>query len=282
MEKMKKAVIALVSAAVVALMLALVLLGGCGQPKTETYSGKARQILSDTNKKMQAVKSLKVSGAYDVQTKMQGSENANFDYSMEVNAADPQNTERHVSVKGKDKSSEVYVVGGYAYSDAPGQGWVKVKAGESDSLSQSTPAGMLELAASAKNLRMVSEDANTYGITFNVGGDYLEQQIRQALGVDQSGLDLEGELDTIVKNTSMRADFTISKSTMYIDSAKLTMKMRGIPVAGDMGLVMTMAFSGFNEPVAISLPEEARSAREVVETPTTPPGSVPVFPGTTK
>lgn len=266
---------------IIALIAIALALSGCGsgQEATDLSAEKAREVLDDSNRKMGELESLEAYGVYDLEA--QGSQGEDLDFEFEV-AMDvsPGNPEVHMTIDSADKTTDVYMKDGYTYLQVPDEGWVKTEAGASDAdgFSPPTPTRILEFSENARNLRIVSEDRDHYRLAFDVGEEFIEQQIEASFGVGGSVAGSEEVLQEIIDNTEMTAVFRISKTTKYIENADFTMKISNMPMVGDVSLSIKMEFSRFNEPMDISLPPEALEATEIKPTPKPPP-TIPGIPG---
>lgn len=276
---------------VILLLAAALIFAGCGGKKEDTSGTKssgnlsAKQILEESSKKMQAVKSAKAEGAYKMTTSAapesssEAGGNMEFAFDMEMDLTNQQKPDLKMAMKGMGQDTVIYMTGGYAYMEAPEQGWVKAPAGESDSMSQTSPAEIAKFADNAENLRIVSESGTSYQISFDIGKEMLKEQMGSQQDVSELGPEIQKMLEDMLKNMKMSAVFTIDKKTMYIEQAKINMAVRDFPMVGDMTLDMAMKFSGFNQPVNVSLPPEAANAQEMAELPGSTSGGIPGIPG---
>lgn len=275
---MKRSVLALL----IALSTVAFLLTGCGaeQETTEYSAEKAREVLDDANRKMGELESLTVMGSYQLEARGTESAGLNFEFQVEMNVADPDNPEVHMSLTSTGEEADVYIKDGYTYSQVPEQGWIKtrVETSDEDTFSPVTPTDIVEFSENARNLRMVSEEHTHYLLAFDVGREFIEQQVKASLGQGGTVSGSEEILGELIENTEMSAVFRISRADKYIESAEFKMKMVNVPMVGEVNLDMKMEFSDFNEPVETSLPPEALDATEVVPAPKPPP-TIPGVPG---
>ncbi|MBU4193479.1 MAG: hypothetical protein KKE79_04580 [Actinobacteria bacterium] len=256
-------------------------LSGCGggRDTTDLSAEKAREVLDDSNRKMGELESLEAYGSYDLEAQGPQGEDLDFEFQVEMDVS-PGNPEVHMTIDSAGETTDVYMKDGYTYLRVPDEGWVKTEAGASDAdgFSPPTPTRILEFSENARNLRMISEDRDHYRLAFDVGEEFLEQQIKAGFGVGGSVAGSEEVLQEIIDKTEMTAVFRISKATRYIENADFTMKIGNMPMVGDVSLTIRMEFSRFNEPVNISLPPEALDATEIKPTPKPPP-ALPGIPG---
>lgn len=273
---------------VILLLAAALVVAGCGSKKEATStpndSGNlsAKKILEESSKKMQTVKSSKAAGAYKMSTSAASSatsgQNTDFTFEMEMDLSDQQKPEMKMAMKGMGQDTLLYMTGGFVYMEVPDQGWVKSPVGDSGSMSQTSPAEIAKFAEDAENLRIVSESGGSYKISFDIGQDMLKEQMGAQQNTSELGPEVQKMIDEMIKNMKMTAVFTINKSTMYIEDARINMAVKNFPMVGDMTLDMAMKFSDFDQPVSVSLPPEAANATETAEIPSSTTG-VPGFPG---
>jgi len=266
----------------IGLLIAVALtLSGCGggQEASDLSTEKAREVLDDSNRKMGELESLEAYGSYDLEAQGSQGENLDFEFRVKMDVS-RENPEVHMTMNSADETTDVYMKDGYMYVQVPDEGWVKTESGASDAdgFSPPTPTRILEFSENARNLRMVSEDRDHYRIAFDVGEEFIEQQIRASFGTGGSVAGSEEILQEIIEKTEMTAVFRISKTTKYIENADFIMKIVSMPMVGDVSLSIKMEFSLFNEPVDISLPPEALDATEIKPTPKPPP-TIPGIPG---
>lgn len=272
---------------IVILLAFALLFAGCGEKKDETSGSKssgglsAKEILEESSAKMQTVKSASAKGVYKMTTSAaeatSGGESMDFTFEMEMDLTDPEKPELKMAMKGMGQDTVFYMTGGYVYTEVPEQGWVKAPAGDTDSMTQTSPAEIAKFADNAENLKIVSETGNSYKISFDIGQEMLKEQMGAEQDTSELGPEMQKMLDDMLKNMKMTAVFTINKKTMFIEEANINMALKDFPMVGDMTLDMSMAFSNFNEPVSVSLPAEAANAQEVAELPSS--SGLPGFPG---
>jgi predicted nuclease of predicted toxin-antitoxin system len=273
-------------------LLVGLLLAGCGGSSTSgtaTSSGSlnAKRILEQSSKKMQAVKTAKATGSYKLAgtpatgtSSPSGAQNMEFSYQMEMDVSNPDKPEMHMVMKGQGQTTDLYITGGFVYMNVPGKGWVKTPAGTtSEGMAQATPAEITQFANNAENLKIISEDADSYKLSFDIGKKYIQDQLKKEQGGTNLGPDVEKLMNQMINNMKMTAVFTINKATSYIENVDLVMSIKNMPAVGDMNLAMSMAFSDFNKPVAVALPAGAANAQEMSELPSGTNGGIPTIPG---
>lgn len=268
---LRKMLVVLVAVVVVALMVA-----GCGQKKESSADAKA--ILEDSSNKMQEVATVKADGSYEMSTQAEGAEEMELSFQMEMDMSDPNNPKGRMVMKGMGEDVDVYMDGGYAYAEVAGSGWVKTPL-ETGSLSQPTPTEITQFAENAKDLKITSEDSNSYTLDFEIDRAYIEEQMAASEGFTVEGSEEYGEMiEAIVNSMTMNATFKVAKDTKYIEDATIKMEISDMPMAGNMAVNMKMSFSDYNQPVDVVLPAAAASAREVESLPSSA-GGIPGFPG---
>jgi len=272
---------------IVVLLAVTLLFAGCGGKKdesgqsTSTSGLSAKEILEESSNKMQTVKSARAEGQYKMSTSAadasSGAEAMDFSFEMEMDLSNEEQPELRMAMKGMGQDTILYMTGGYVYMEVPGQGWMKAPAGDTDSMTQTSPAEIAKFAENAENLKVVSETGTSYKISFDIGQALLKEQMGSQQDMGELSPEMQKMLDDMLKNMKMSAVFTINKKTMFIEDANIKMTLTDFPMVGDMALDMTMAFSDFNEPVSVSLPPEAANAQEVAEIPSA--SGFPGFPG---
>lgn len=272
---MRKGLIVLL---VVLLACAVALAAGCGSKK-ETKSD-AQKILEQSQEKMSAVDSLKMTGSMVVNTPGAETKQETAELSMDVKMISPEDVEGHMVVKGSDgEQTDVYVSGGYVYTKDPASGWYKQKADEFGSMSSGmmTPKDLEELNKYAENITM-TESGNEYKLSFDIGPEYFEKALGattdQTTQTVPGSKEIEEMMKSLIKGIQMSLTYTIDKSTMLAGSAKLKVTMKDVPMMGDLSIAMDMTFSDYNAPVQVALPEEAKSAKEIE-----PGTAMPSIPG---
>jgi uncharacterized protein involved in high-affinity Fe2+ transport len=272
---MRKGLIVLL---VVLLACAVALAAGCGEKK-ETKSD-AQKILEQSQQKMSAVDSLKMTGSMVIKTPGAETKEETVDLSMEAKMVSPEDVEGHMVMKDSSGAqTDVYMSGGYVYTNDPASGWYKQKMDAAGGVSSGmmTPKDLEELNKYAENITM-TETGNEYKLSFDIGPEYFEKAL--GASTDQStqttpgSKELEEMMKSLIKGIQMSLTYTIDKSTMLAKSAKINMTMKDAPMMGDISIAMDMAFSDYNAPVQVALPEEAKSAKEVE-----PGTAMPTIPG---
>jgi len=279
--------IAAISLAVV-LVVALLVVAGCssGGSTSSTPNGKttssgsseAQKILTDSNKKMTSITSVKASGGIKgnmtSSSATGGNEALSMALTMNLDISDPKSPKGVMTTKGMGEDMTIYLDNGFAYVNVPGTGWTKTPIGSSG-LTSATPSEIEKFAEGAQNLRIVSQTGNTYKIAFDVGPKYFEQQLKSQGTTEGLTKEMQDYVNEIVKNAKMSAVFTINKSTLYLEAVnmKIAMNMQSL---GSVDMQMALAFSDYNKPVSVALPPEAANAPTVEN-----PGAtgLPSFPG---
>jgi predicted small lipoprotein YifL len=261
----------------VALMLVAVMVVGCGEKKPAGESADAKMVLEESTEKMQEVDSMKASGSYEMTTETEGAEQMDLSFQMEMDLSDPNDIKGRMIMKGMGQDIDVYMSGGYAYTQVPDRGWVKTPL-DTQSMSQPTPEEIKKFADNAENLKITSEDDTSYTLEFDLSRDFVEEQIQEQGEVTEGASEYTEMVEAIVNSMTMGAKFKIAKDSMFIEETQIKMDVTDMPMVGDMSLDMKMEFSDYNQPVTVALPPEAASATEVEAIPGTS-GGVPGFPG---
>jgi hypothetical protein len=270
------------------LLVIAVIAAGCGgKSKTAKPSSKAQDVLARNQKKMQDVKSLKMTGKATVLTPQSETKEESVTYQGEMAMVGNNEVEMHMVVtESSGEKSEVYVVGGYVYNFDPARGWTKQKvAAGSAEANLMTPTGISGLSKYAENMKLGASSGAKYVLTFGVGSRLFEQIFEQATDSSSSTApsskaeqQLMESMKDMFKGLKMDVVYKIDKNTMLADSASVTMSMKGAPIIGDMSLDMTVTFTDYNVPVSITLPPEAQNAPEVEPSASGVP-SIPSIPG---
>jgi uncharacterized protein YdeI (BOF family) len=285
---MKKAVI--VSLAV--LLIGAAVAAGCGGKSTKTASSPAQKVLADSQAKMQEIQTVKLAGKAVVLTPQSEVKEESFDFTADMKLVSKDDVEMHMVAKDSTgKPTDVYMVGGYIYTNDPTTGWTKQKAESSTSGSVSgslmSPTGLTELSKYATNMKMVTDPSGKYVVSFDVGPKFFEQVINQAAQAgntqtstpsteDQKAAEqLAQTMKDMMAGIQMGVVYKIDKSTLLADSSTIKMSLKGAPIVGDMSADMNVNFSDYNAPVTITLPPEAQNAREVQPG----PSGIPSIPG---
>jgi hypothetical protein len=278
--------IAAVSLAVV-LVIALLAVAGCGGSNTSsTPSGKttsssgssAEKILTESNKKMTGITSVKATGAYKGNmtdsSATSGSDAFDFAFTMNVDLSNEKSPKGLMTMKGMGEDLTIYLDNGYAYVNVPGTGWGKTPVGSSG-LTATTPAEIQKFAEGAQNLRIVSETGDTYKIAFDVGPKYIEQQLKSQGSTEGLTKEMQDAVSQMAKSMKISAVFSINKSTLYLTAVTMKIGLNA-EALGNMSMNMAMAFSDYNKPVTVTLPPEAANAPTLQNSAAT---GLPSFPG---
>ena len=157
----------------------------------------------------------------------------------------------------------MYVVGSTAFLYANGS-WTKAKFPVVPSASGVSGMAMGSLGYVQDYLRaapdpaIVSEDATSYAIRFNLGPDYFRKEIEKmkAGGVDQGS-------DAARANRDMQLTFTINKTDYLVSDLKEAIVSHGAQAGGDVSTSMDFKLYGYDTPVSIIVPPEAQNAPEM-------------------
>ncbi len=263
---MKKVLVALL----LVLMVAALILAGCGKSESDKSAEEAKDILTKSQAKMENVSTLKMAGSSSVE--MTEAEQGEMEYDFEaVTQKTPDGqTEFQMITRSEGEELQTYVVGGYVYTYDPNSGWVKRNITGEDNLSTAapTPDQLAEMSREAENLRLLPEEDGKYVVAFDVSPEFVDQYSEGL--TDSSGL-----LKDLFKDIKINIVYRIDKSTMYADNVDVEVSMKGVPLFGDITAFTSITFSEFDQPVTIVLPPEAQNAREEELL----PGDLPSIPG---
>jgi len=283
---MKKVVI--VSLAV--LMIGAIIAAGCGSKATKSASSPAQQVLEKSQAKMQDVQTVKITGKANVLTPQSEVKKESYDFDASMKIISKDDVEMQMVAKDSaGKTTAVYMLGGYVYTNDPTTGWTKQKAQSSGNATSSllSPSGITELSKYATNMKLEPVRGGTYTVSFDVGSKYFQLLIDQATaGTDTGSTSPSGEdqkaaqqlaqtMKDMMAGIQMGVVYKIDKNSMLAQSSTINMSMKGAPIVGDMTADMTANFSDYNAPVTVTLPPEAQNAREVQPG----PSGIPSIPG---
>ena len=263
---MRKVLVALL----LALMVTALIVAGCGKSESDKSAEEAKDILAQSQAKMENVSSLKMAGSSSVE--MTEAEQGEMDYDFEavtLKTPDGQ-TEFQMIARGEGEELQTFIVGDYVYTYDPNSGWVKRKITGEDGLSTvaPTPDQLAEMSSYAENLRLLPEEDGRYVVAFDVSSEFFDQYSEGL--TDSSGL-----LKDLFKDLKINIIYRIDKSTMYADNVDMEVSIKGVPLFGDITAFTSIAFSEFDQPVTIVLPPEAQNAPEEELL----PGDLPSIPG---
>lgn len=266
-----------------ALLVVAVALAGCGgksDSSGKSSDGKltAKSILEKSSQKMQDVKSVKSAGTYKINAPAAGMDNLNVTFEMEIQMNGPDDTSGRIVMSGLGAGDTlVYLDKGWVYTEVPGQGWVKQPMSSSTGVSGApTPQDIKKFADASENMVIMSEDGDSWTISFDVGPKYLEEAMKSTPGTEGLTPELQDMMNSLVKSMKINAIFKVNKSTFLVDNATVKMNMQGGQGIGDMAFDIVMAFRDYNQPVNVALPQEAANAQEMSSS---PGGLFPGFPG---
>ncbi len=278
---MKKLVLAVVAA----MLIAVVVLAGCGNKSAAPTS--AQGILDRSQEASQDVESLKASGSADVLTPDSEVKESRMTFDMEGNIISETEVEaKIVATDDKGEKTEAYVMDGYAYSYSATTGWVKQKVDSAAELGSGmmTPGQLADMSKYAENLEKLPDEGNNYVISFDVGSKFIEEALEGATATSsapeseeaQNAQDMIELAKQMLAGLEMNIVMKIDKTTYLPSATSVKMSLKDAPLLGDMSVDMAMTFSGYNEPVTVSLPPEAQNAQEI---PSAAAGGIPSIPG---
>ncbi|MDD5749095.1 MAG: hypothetical protein PHP64_08685 [Actinomycetota bacterium] len=249
---------------IVAGLMVGLLMAGCGGGKGTSSKLSAKEILAKSSQKMQHAKSFKSTGSAVTNAPGEKDGKTEVKIEAEIEVKDKNNYEGKMITKTLGTETTVYMKDGWAYTNVPGQGWSKTKIDQFTKSSQAmTPSQIAEFAKQAVNLDIVSEDSDSWKISYELSPEYLRKQI---LGEDASLSSSSPEqtkmIEEMLKGISMKMTQSISKSTFYVEKITMSMAMKNIPQVGDMSMDMKLSFSNYGTPVKVSVPAEALNAKE--------------------
>jgi len=273
-----------------AMLIVAFVVAGCGSKSASNKpaTSQAKQVLDSSQAKMQDVQTVKMTGTATVLTPQSETKSETIKLDGQVKILSKTDAEMHMSATASNgQVTDIYVIGGYEYTNDPVKGWTKQKVtpGQFAQSGAITPESISSLTKYAENMKLAPDQNGMYVITFNVGPQFFEQALNQAssastgdASADQAAQQLSQTLKDMLKGIQMTAVYKVNKSTMLADSANIKMFMKGAPVLGDVTVTMNMTFTDYNAPVTITLPPEAAGAQEVQPSPSGVP-NLPSIPG---
>ena len=226
--------------------------GGCGGSGTEA---RAQQVLNQSTSATTALKSVKEKGSNGMKSQDSSIPDVQVTYTSEMDLTDPARPTAHTMIKQGDTTINAYASGGYVYTETGSGKWQKVKAEGTSALA---PKDLKEIAAGARNVRLLAGNGNQYEVAFEVGEQALKDS--DLLGGADRDTEVGKQTAEALKDLKMSAVYSIAKDTMLIERVHLDMKMPSVAESGQTTGEVTVNLSGFNQPVSIVLPEAAKSA----------------------
>lgn len=272
---MKKITVALVAAT----MIVAALVAGCGK---KPESGGAKAILDKSQAAAREVKSLKATGDALIKTPESEVKETRMSFEMESNVISDTDVEARITATDEDGSrTDAYIVDGWAYSSSPETGWVKQKIDGAQELGTGallTPNQVSEFSKYAENAKQLADEGGNFVISFDLGTSFFDQAFEAAGKSDGSAPDQEmlEMAKALLETFSMKMVLKIDKKTYYPGEATMKIAADAVPMLGNADITLKMAFTGYNKPVEIVLPAEARAA---VEMPEGTSGGLPGIPG---
>jgi Family of unknown function (DUF6612) len=277
----------LLFAVLVALMVASLAVAGCGK-KDSGSPTSANGILTRSQKAVQGVKSFKVSGSVDLKTPGAEEKESKDTFTGEFNVISSSDVEGHlVAQNEKGQESQAYIQGDYVYTYSASSGWEKQKVQNVKDLGVGmiTPGNLTALTKYAQNVKKLPDEGNNFVISFDVGSKFFEntlnavdQQASSAPSSSEQSMaqGLSDLYKSVAAGIKMNVVMKVDKTTYLPSEVTVTASAKGIPVMGDISMESKVAFSDYNQPVTVTLPPEAASAKEK---PPGLPSGVPSLPG---
>jgi outer membrane lipoprotein-sorting protein len=271
-------------AVLVALLVATVVVAGCGKKESKAPTG-AQGILAKSQEAVKSIKSFKGNGSADLKTPQSESKEAKYTYNMQEKIITSDDLQVSFSATQQNgQQNLVYVMDGYMYSYSSAQGWEKQKVASAQQVlgtSFVSPDQISKMSKYAQNLKKLPDEGNNYVLSFSVSSKFFENALSTSTGSsssssqskpDQSTMDL---IKGLLQSLSMKIKTNIDKTTYYPSSTNVAVSIKDAPLIGNMSVAMDMTFSDYNAPVTITLPPEAQAAKEVAPSAT----GLPTIPG---
>lgn len=241
---------------VACLAFSLALAPGCGGGVKEGLS--AQQVLARSVEALLALKSYHDDGTSSLT--VAGGPNLNnkavFDTWLAVN---PQGAlDGHMVVKSPSYSYETYTSNGNQYTRIKGGEWTRVdKTGQPGSGMVSAGARRIiaQFADLAEDVRFTGETGRTYTVSLTMGRKYYEG----AAAISGAGVANEAD------DKDTRMTLTVDKKTMRIVKVTMNDAKAATGKTPAVKIVTVGSYSGFDQPVDIEPPPEARAACQVSE-----------------
>lgn len=245
------------------LIVPTIFIQGCG--KKESGSAKLREIIDQSNKTMQQVKTFKMDFNSIVDAPALRKQKEKLSVTASADISDKSNLKYQIQFSGIGTSTEAYSIDNYVYANVPDKGWMKSPAAEVHGMMdifQLSPAELNKLTDNARELKMRSETDNDYVISFKVGPEFFEKAILEQQVIENLEPETKYMIKEMSKHTNIRAVFTIDKETMRVTKVGLVMDVKDLELVGDINMKINAEFLKYDEPVEIVLPPEAVNARE--------------------
>jgi hypothetical protein len=224
-----------------AILLVGLMVAGCGGS-----SGEAKKVMDQALKNLKALESFKLAMKSAAASKPDSSSPASESTAtVEVTTVD--GTKMHTVMDYSGTKVEQYQIGDTTYAYMEGQGWAKQQSASSDPLNVEIAKA---LSTDLKDLKILSEDADSYKLSFKIPGESSAQGSATSSSTEEAS-----DVEFVV---------TVDKATKNI--TKMTVKSSTGSGSDKQTQVQTYTFSNLNEPVTITLPEEAKNAQSAADT----------------
>jgi hypothetical protein len=212
---------------VLVIIMVGLLVTGCGGG-----SGNAKDILDKAAKNMEAWKSFKATMKAEAPSSS-SAPSAGYNAVYEVTTEG--GMKMHGVVDYAGTKIEQYQIGDVTYSYAEGQGWQKASGQSTEPLNQTIAK---EFQTGIKDLKILSENDKVYRLSFTKTTESASSSGSSATSVDTNFV------------------VTVDKPTTNITE----ISVKG--TSGGTTQEQVIVFSKVNEPITITLPEEAKNAQE--------------------
>ena len=222
---------------------------GCGG-----VSARAKEILNNSNKSMEAIKTTRMH--FDMDTKAMG-ESLSITMVLDQVVDSPEGMKLRAVMEIKGQEMEMYMVGGMSYIYAEGE-WYKT----SEPLTKRLTAGfgsieeLQEAMPYAEEAKVIKEDKDSYKIFFRLGNKYFKKKIQESEEQGSATIYIEnlGSYDSIIGDCT----YTISKKTNYVTAADFALSLNSWQSGNSKTKGETTL--EYNLPIDIQLPPEALNA----------------------
>lgn len=252
--------------------LALSLFPGCGKKSQGVVEGDAMEVLRQTSQAMAQVRTYRLKGTMSMSAAGltgAGADTWNMEMESELENRDG-DVRQHMSMSVSGVSMDAYLVGGVYYQNVPGQGWMKMSVAEyrtqNMNLGMMDPDQMGLLADSAQELKIIGEDEDSVGISFQLGKEFLLASIDfYRKNVEGGGQQMQEGLEMLEKaaeDFSASVTMWIRKADHYMKSMEMSYRFGDFAGMGSVDTSINAEYSDYNADIRVELPEEARQAKE--------------------
>jgi hypothetical protein len=217
------------------------LVAGCGGG-----SGDAQKVLDKALSNMKKWTSFKVTMKATTTSSSSSSPSAS-NSSAVVEVSTEGGVKMHTVMDYSGTKVEQYQIGDTTYAYMEGQGWAKQQSTSTDPLNVEIANALKK--EDLKDLKIESENSKSYTLTFT-----METASESSSSSTASSTSKKTETNFVVKVDKPTSNITEMKVTALSGSGSSAQKQTQV-----------YAFANINEPITITLPEEAKNAKSATE-----------------